>query len=144
MMTGAPKSGVTALRGIMPPSAGNVQSRLQSRANTEPISMVTGSRRRWFSVPMTRRAMCGVARPIKAIGPQKAVTTAVSKPVISNKAMRSFLIENPRFSAYCSPRSMALRGLMSRSAETISPRPSIHCRNFPYPKSYKISRLQPC
>ena len=34
MMTGAPKSGVTALRGIMPPSAGNVQSRLQSRANT--------------------------------------------------------------------------------------------------------------
>ena len=41
-MTGAPKSGVTALSGMMPPPAGNTQRALQSRAMAEPMSMVRG------------------------------------------------------------------------------------------------------
>lgn len=45
-MTGAPNSGVTAFRGMMPPSDGRVQKRLQRRAMDAPISIVTGNRRR--------------------------------------------------------------------------------------------------
>ena len=43
MMTGAPNSGVTAFRGMMPPSDGRVQKRLQRRAMAAPISIVTGN-----------------------------------------------------------------------------------------------------
>ena len=46
MMTGAPRSGVTAPRGIMPFWVGRAQSQLHSRAMTEPKSIVEGKRTR--------------------------------------------------------------------------------------------------
>ena len=79
---GAPKRGVTALRGIKPPSAGNVQRALQSRAMVEPISIVSGSTWRWLSVPIKRRTMWGVARPMKAMyydQDQSSITTERSR-----------------------------------------------------------------
>ena len=48
MMTGAPIRGVTALRGIMPPSPGRLQRMLQRRARAEPQRIVAGKRRVWF------------------------------------------------------------------------------------------------
>lgn len=120
-MTGAPIRGVTALRGMMPMLAGRLQRMLQRRAMAEPHSMVAGSKHWWFSVPSSRRAMCGVASPINETGPQKAVVMAVSMPVITSNRLRVRCVLMPILSAYCSPRSMALRGLMSIMA-AISPR----------------------
>ena len=60
--------GVTALRGTTV-EAGRVQRRLQRSAMMEPAMRVAGRRRRWLLVPMTRKAMWGVARPMKAMGP---------------------------------------------------------------------------
>lgn len=42
-MTGAPKSGVTALSGMMPRSPGSTHSRLHNNATALPESMVAGT-----------------------------------------------------------------------------------------------------
>ena len=81
MMTGAPRNGVTALRGMTPLSPGRMHTRLANMAVAAPVRMVAGKRFLWFSVPRIRRAMCGTANPIKATGPQKAVVMAASRPV---------------------------------------------------------------
>lgn len=68
--TGAPINGVTALRGKTPCEPGKVHIHWHNKAITAPMSMVRGSRVRWFSVPTSKRAMCGTASPINATGPQ--------------------------------------------------------------------------
>ena len=73
-------------------------------------SMVAGNSWRWFSVDGISRAICGTANPMKAIGPQNAVVTAVSKPV-TTAASCARVSCSPRFSAYCSPNSGALGAL---------------------------------
>ena len=46
MITGAPSTGVTALRGKTVPMPGTTVSKLQSNAMHEPVSIVTGSNMR--------------------------------------------------------------------------------------------------
>ena len=84
-MMGAPMTGVTAFNGMMPFSPGNTQIRLHNKATVLPVRIVIGNRELWFSVPKISHATWGTAKPIKAMGPQKAVVIAVSKPVITNK-----------------------------------------------------------
>ena len=69
---------------------------------------------------------------MKAMGPQKAVTTAVSNPVMISKAMRRRWTLKPKFSAYCSPKSMAFSGLM-RSNEANKPMMAMRVK---YPTSF--------
>ena len=115
-MTGAPRMGVTALRGMMPASPGRMQIRLQSRAMALPVSRVTGISELWLEVPSISRVIWGTASPMKEMGPQKAVVVAVSKPVAMSSRLRMRRILIPRFSAYRVPKSRALRGLISRMA----------------------------
>ena len=98
-MTGAPKIGVTAFKGMTPDSPGSTQSKLHNKAKAPPESKVTGIKELWLEVPSIRRAKCGTASPIKATGPQKDVVTAVNKPVASNSQLRTRRIFMPRFSA---------------------------------------------
>ena len=113
-MTGAPKTGVTALSGMMPDSPGKMQMRLQSKATALPVSKVTGSKELWFDVPNISRAMCGTANPMNDTGPQKAVVTAVRIPVETSSRLRVRLMFTPKFSAYRLPKSKALRGFIKR------------------------------
>lgn len=64
--------------------------------------------------------MCGTAKPRKEIGPQKAVVIAVSNPVVISNMLRVRRMLTPKFSAYLTPNSMALSGLI-RSIESSSP-----------------------
>lgn len=112
-MTGAPKIGVMAFRGIVPAEPGITLIRLHNNAMKAPVSIVTGNRDLWFDVPSNKRAICGTANPIKDIGPQYAVVIAVNNPAQSSNRKRTILIFTPKFRAYLSPKSRALSGLMS-------------------------------
>ena len=70
MITGAPKIGVIAFKGMTPENIGNTLIRLHNRAMNEPIRIVQGRRDLWSEVPNINRAMCGTANPIKEMGPQ--------------------------------------------------------------------------
>ena len=118
MMTGAPNTGVTAFRGIMPDSPGKMQMRLQSKAMALPANNVTGNKELWLEVPNINLAMCGTANPMNDTGPQKAVVTAVRIPVEMSNKFRVRLMFTPRFSAYRVPNNMALSGLIRRMAST--------------------------
>ena len=111
-MTGAPKRGVTALIGIMM-LVGNTHVMLHRTAINAPHRMVAGSNVLWSEVRQMSLAMCGTASPTNVIGPQKAVATAVSRPVESNRARRVRLMFIPRLVAYSSPNCMILSGLIS-------------------------------
>ena len=78
-------------------------------------SMVTGSRRLWLLLRNNSRAMCGTESPIKATGPQYAVTVAVSNPVERSSRLRVIFMLMPKFSAYRAPKSIALRGFTSNA-----------------------------
>ena len=69
------------------------------KATTCPVRMVMPSNWRWSEVRSSMRAMWGTARAMNAMGPQKAVTTAVSRPVSTRSARRNALTSTPRFSA---------------------------------------------
>ena len=84
IITGAPNSGVTALRGSTL-CCGNTEMTLQSKATTAPITIVTGISVRWSAVRIISRAMWGTARPMNATGPQYAVLIPVSSPVESKQ-----------------------------------------------------------
>ena len=73
--------GVSALRGSTFPFSGRWATTLQSKAMVAPHRIETGMRWRWSAVRKVRRAACGTARPMNEMGPQKAVTMAVSRPV---------------------------------------------------------------
>lgn len=117
-MIGAPINGVMALSGKMPCVPGNAQISWHNSATNEPNNMLIGSNCWWLSVDMSRRAKCGTARPINAIGPQYAVVTAVSHPVITNRQLRTVCTFIPKLCAYCSPSNNALRGFISNIAPT--------------------------
>ena len=90
--------GVMTLMGISV-LAGRVEIRLHRSVNAAPVRSVTGSSRRWSEVERMRRAMWGTARPMKAMGPQKAVEVAVRIPVVKSSRLRVRGILIPRFSA---------------------------------------------
>ena len=80
MITGAPIRGVSTFIGSTE-WWGRLQSRLHINAMELPMSMVMGNNERCEPEGDTKRAMWGVARPMKVMGPQKAVLTADSNPV---------------------------------------------------------------
>ena len=98
-MTGAPINGVTELRGSIPPATGTEHITLHTKAMTAPKRIVNGRSTRWLSVFIKRREICGTASPMNETGPQKAVTTDVNTPVITNMELRNRFVLNPRFSA---------------------------------------------
>ena len=91
--------GVTALSGMMPPPPGSTQNKLHAKATTAPIKTVEGNSMRWSDTGISRRAMCGTARPMNETGPQHAVTTAVNKPVMTKSQLRTRTTLTPRFLA---------------------------------------------
>ena len=50
---------------------------------------------RWSAEPKSIRAMCGVARPTKPIGPQKAVTVPASSTVDRKIVVRERVVSSP-------------------------------------------------
>ena len=109
-------AGVMALSGIRPRSPGMELKRLHSSAITAPQRMVIGIRLRWLLDCSSIRAICGTARPMNDTGPQNAVIMATSKLVESSSQLRVRIMFIPRFSAYISPSSSALSGLISDTA----------------------------
>ena len=63
-------SGVMALSGSSTPSDNTVVSRLHNRAMAAPQTIVTGISNLWFSVRISKRAICGTASPRNDTGPQ--------------------------------------------------------------------------
>ena len=81
MITGTPKSGVSALMGRSVPPSGKVLRPRQSEQQRLPKRIVTGSSLPWSSVLSSILATCGIDNPTKAIGPHHAVVTAARRPV---------------------------------------------------------------
>ena len=96
---GAPINAVTELIGRLPSNKGSREIRLQNKARHMPMKAVAGINTLWSLVRKRKRAMCGTARPKKAIGPQNAVMRAVRKPEAKMMSMLLNLILTPRFSA---------------------------------------------
>ncbi len=65
---------------MTPLVAGNMLNNEHSNPTTAPTSIVAGINRKWSEVRSSKRATCGTTSPIKPIGPQNDVTTAVSTP----------------------------------------------------------------
>ena len=80
---------------------------MQTRARFAPISIVAGMSVLCQAVPSVSRAKCGTASPMKAIGPQKAVVVAVSRPVTSKSICLTLPILMPCFLATDMPRTWA-------------------------------------
>ena len=72
---------------------------MHAKAMLAPKAMVRGRSERWEPEGDRKRAMCGVARPMKLIGPQKAVVMAESNPVASRSMWRVRVVFTPRFCA---------------------------------------------
>ena len=115
-MTGAPNIGVTAFKGRILLVPGTVISRLQSKAMHVPVNIVTGTNILWLDEPSINRAMCGTAKPINEMGPQKAVVVAVNNPEQKRMAIRVRLILTPKLAAYISPSNKAFSGFTNRAA----------------------------
>ena len=112
-MTGAPIIGVMALSGSMELLPGTTVRILHRSRYAGPCKQ--GNWQQLFVVGCSEAgAQCGTARPIKEIGPQKAVVAAVRMPVQRSMAIRTLLTRTPRFAAYDSPSSNAFRGLIRK------------------------------
>ncbi len=86
-----------------------------------PHKKTAGIIKRWSAVAMNCRTICGTARPIKAIGPVKAVMlpAKILVAITSIKVVR--FIETPMLSAYLGPKRSAFIDLIEPTA-TASPR----------------------
>ncbi len=104
-------TGVIALMGIVP--AANVDGATEriwhSNPINAPVSTVTGNTMRWLEERNAIRAIWGMTRPIKPIGPHQAVTVAVSAPEMSSRPVRTRLTFTPALRAYSAPKRRALR-----------------------------------
>lgn len=121
-MIGTPIIGVIALIGITPHDAGSTLMRLHNNAITAPARAVAGSKTVWLDERNAKRAICGTTKPRNPIGPQNAVTTAVSIPDSNSNLLRVALMLTPKFSAYLAPNNKAFNGLTSindRPSDTI-------------------------
>ena len=93
IMTGTPMTGVMAFMGSTPLLPGIVVSTLHARVRAAPQSMVAGMSMEWFDVLNIIRAMWGTTIPMNPIGPQKAVTNAVSMPLRQRSRLRKRLTD---------------------------------------------------
>ena len=92
-------SAVTELMGRLPSNEGRRAMRLQNKAKSMPRKAVAGMSSLWSLLLKRKRAMCGTAKPKKAMGPQKAVIRAVRKPEARMMSILLRLMFTPRFSA---------------------------------------------
>ena len=90
---------VTELMGRLPSKEGRRAMRLQNKARSMPMKAVAGMSSLWSLLLKRKRAMCGTAKPKKAMGPQNAVMRAVRKPEAKMMSILLRLMFTPRFSA---------------------------------------------
>ena len=88
-----------AAMGKVPASPGRCERMSESRATSAPITNTAGRSLRWSAVRNNMRDTWGTAKPIKEMGPQSAVTTAVSRPVNINNRVRTRFTFTPRLVA---------------------------------------------
>ena len=81
--------------------------------------IVVGIISRKSSVRNNKRARCGTAKPMKAIGPQKDVDKAVIIPVSNSIVVRKRFMSTPKFSANLLPISIRFKGFTSRDETTM-------------------------
>ena len=97
----------------------NTHIKLQIKATIAPRRIVVGMINRKSSVRNNRRDRCGTAKPIKAIGPQKAVDKAAITPVSNKIIVRKRFMFTPKFSAYRLPIIIMFKGFTSRDDAAI-------------------------
>ncbi len=97
--TGAPNKEVIAFMGKVNSLAGNWAIESQINSTIAPIIADEGINILWLDVENNIFAICGTAKPINAIGPEKAVITPVNKLVINIIIFLLFLILIPRLFA---------------------------------------------
>ena len=85
--------------GKLPSNEGSRAMRLQNRAKSMPRKAVAGMISLWSLLLNRNRAICGTAKPKKAMGPQNAVISAVRKPEAKMMSILLRLMFTPRFSA---------------------------------------------
>ena len=90
---------VTELIGRLPSNEGRRAMRLQNKAKSMPMKAVAGMSSLWSLLLKRKRAICGTAKPKKAMGPQNAVIRAVRKPEAKMMSILLRLMFTPRFSA---------------------------------------------
>ena len=78
---GAPNKEVIALMGRVYSLVGNWAILSQISIIMAPLMATAGTNILWLEVLKSSFVKCGTARPIKAIGPEKAVITPVNKLV---------------------------------------------------------------
>lgn len=88
---GMPSSAVMVLTG----SVSSFDTMSHTSSATAPVSAAAGSSVRWSASQKSMRATWGMARPIKPIGPQKAVTVPASRVVESSMSERVRRILTP-------------------------------------------------
>ena len=81
--TGAPNSDVIAFIGSVNSLVGSCAIMSHINKTIAPIIATAGNNILWFELENDILAMCGTAKPTKAIGPEKAVITPVKRLVIS-------------------------------------------------------------
>ena len=80
-MMGAPNSDVIAFIGNVYSLEGNWAILSQISIMIAPLMATAGTNILWLEVLKSSLVKCGTAKPIKAIGPEKAVITPVNKLV---------------------------------------------------------------
>ena len=98
-MIGTPIIGVIAFNGSTSTFDGNTDISAHSNPTIAPDKIVAGRITVWFEVPIIILAMCGTTSPINPIGPQYAVTIAVSSPENKRIAFLVRVILSPILSA---------------------------------------------
>jgi hypothetical protein len=79
-----PNKAVTELIGSVPLVPGSPEIISEINKNIAPITAEPGIKIRWLEVLNVILAICGTIIPINPMGPQKAVTVPVKKPVLRN------------------------------------------------------------
>ncbi len=92
---GAPNKEVIALIGRVYSLFGSWAILSQINMIMAPEIATAGSNVLWFEVLNTNLVKCGTANPTKAIGPEKAVITPVSKLVATKVICLVFLMLTP-------------------------------------------------
>jgi len=105
---GIPSNAVMALIGRV----NSLETRSQSSSTEAPERTVPGTSTRWSLLRNSIRVTWGMASPMKPIGPQKAVTVPASNVVERNSSPRERRTFSPIVTAYSSPNSSRLSGLM--------------------------------
>ena len=81
---GIPSSAVMVLTG----KASSFENISHTSSDIAPAIAAAGNSMRWSALRKSMRATCGIAKPIKPIGPQNAVTVPANNVVDSRISVR--------------------------------------------------------